>query len=391
MTSHADDTSFIQANFETISRFGKDNYQENMDLIVTTLEGTNPDFDESGMKSLLPNEIWNIQPENQLANGAIRGKPMDPAPGIPPGPSPIEPAPPLTAAEMNYSALCLNHYQARIAANSKANGNVQRHRAAKTIIKMTLINRTIALGDQTAHALLTNDRATNQPNPRISAEDLLQNFYDGYSVPNDAAKDVWAATFDQPRNMDQPFKEYISRWTVSRAKLNSTDRICTDYDIMRKFIIATEHDPRVKEFMVELRRLHPGTSQTWAQMMALATIQDANLDADIKLVHSAMVGTTTIPIPTINVGGSAGPATIPSAGAATATKKPSGAGKAYCFIHGTKFHASDKCKMIAINERAYPYDPTNLIKFTTSNQVDQAKLSKSAKFEVAGIGKGNQK
>ena len=279
---------------------------------------------------------------------------MDPAPRIPPGQIPTEPAPSLTAAEMNYSTLCLNHYQARVAACSKANGNVQRHHAAKTIIKMTLINRTIALGDQTAHVILTNDRAINQPNPRISAEDLLQNFYDGYSVPNDAAKDVWASTFDQPRSVVQPFKEYISRWTVARAKLNSTDKICTDYNIIRKFIIATEHDPCVKEFMVELRRLHPGISQTWEQMMALAAIQDANLDADIKLGHSAMVGTTTtIPIPTINVGGSAGIAT-------PTTKKPSGAGKTYCFIHGTKFHSSEKCKMIAMNERAYPYDSTNL-------------------------------
>jgi len=153
-----------------------------MDLMVTTLEGTNAEYDESGMKSLLPNPLWMIQPENQLLGGAIRAKPADPAPGIAPGPIPIEPPPPMTAAEMNYSALCLNHYQVRVAAHSRANGNVQRHRAAKTIIKMTFINRTQALGDKTAHVLLTNDRVTNQPNPCISAGDLLPNFYDGFTT-----------------------------------------------------------------------------------------------------------------------------------------------------------------------------------------------------------------
>ena len=380
MTSHVDDAKFVENNFNTISSLGKENYQETMDLIITTLEGTNSDFDESGMKCLLPDILWNSFQENQLAGGVFRAKPADPIPGIAPGPIPIEPPPPLTAAEMNYSALQLNHYNAKAATKLREDQKCQRFRAAKLIIKMTLINKTLALGDKTAHALLTNNRVTNRPDPRISIEDLLQNFIDGYSVPNDAAKNAWAATFDKPRDLNQPFKEFISTWTVARAKLNNTDRICTDYDLMRKFIAGPEHDPRVREFMMELRRLYPGTSQTWAQMMNLAAIQDANLDADIKLTHSAMsvTGITKPPVATTNTAGG------------TATVGP------YCFIHGKPGHGktghnSDVCKMIGLNKPAYQYDKSNSITFTIQAQVNQARSAESSKLEVTGIGKGNSK
>jgi len=49
------------------------------------------------------------------------------------------------------------------------------------------------------------------------------------------------------------------------------------------------------------------------------------------------------------------------------------------------------CKMIKLNAKAYPYDLSKMETFATDAQVNQAKLAKSSKFEVKGIGKGNPK
>jgi len=382
MTTHTDDTKLFRQVLETIKKFSKENYGETIASITTGLGGIFTDFDNSGMKSILPDQIWDNLPENNDGAGGILPKPGAPLPGVPAGPTPIEPAAPIAAADIHYAAMQLNYHQMRKELFSSQQKMVNRYQATKTMIKITILHRIIELNDNTTHTILITNRITNIPDPNISVEHLLQNFVEQFSIPNDAAKDVWQATFDIPRSLTQPFREFTATWTTVITKLNSTDRICTSYELMKKFAIATSHDPRVVQFMIELKNQHPGTTQTWAQMMALATIQEGNLDADLNLVQSAMVGTKTTPVATTNVGGSAAAAT-------QTTKKTSGAGTAYCFIHGTKFHTSDKCKRIKINERAYPFDPVKSETFTTVAQVNQAKLAKSAKFEVAGIGKGN--
>jgi hypothetical protein len=385
MTSYSDDTKFFIAILETITQFDKATYDETMSSIVTALGGIFTDYDISGMKNVLPLDIWNRQQENMLAAGGNRPKPPIPAPGIPAGPEPIEPIPPVTQAEMNLANMQLTYYNARATACAKANRELQRYHASQSSFKMALLNRTLAIGDTTTHTIITNNRVTNVPDNTISLEDVMLNFTEHFSIPNEAAKDMWQSTFEKQRTLDKPFKEFISTWTVARTKLNATDRVCTDYDLMLKFTAATAHDPRVREFMVELRRTYPGT-QTWAQMMALATIQDANLDGDIKLVQSAMATTTTTP--TTAGGGGATVATKTGGGATSAART-------YCFIHGSfpqsKGHNSDVCKMIKLHAKAYPYDLSKTETFTTNAQVDQAKLAKSPKFEVAGIGKGNAK
>jgi hypothetical protein len=381
MASFSDDQKFIVAALETIPQFNKATYIETMSTMETTLGGLFTENDPSDLKSALPLEIWNRQPENILAAGGHRPVPADPAPGIPAGPAPIEPILP-TQAEMNVANMQLSFYNARVSAYEKSNKAALRFNASKTAFKMAFLQRILAIQDLTTHTIVTNNRVTNLPDNTISLEDILLNFTEHFSVPNDAAKDQWQSTFDRVRTLDQPFKEFIATWTVARTKLNGTDRICTDFNLMAKFTEATSHDPRVREFMVELRRLHPGSSQTWAQMMALAAIQDANLDGDIKLVHSAMGTTTTTP--TIAAGGGATVATNAGGGA-------TGAAKTYCFIHGKAGHNSMDCKMIKLNAKAYPYDISKIETFTTNAQVDQAKLAKSPKFEVKGIGKGNAK
>jgi hypothetical protein len=217
----------------------------------------------------------------------------------------------------------------------------------------------------------------------IPLDQILANLYDHYGTPDEAAKTEWELVFDTPREMKEPILNYISRWTTSQTRLNNANRPCTNHFLLSKFKLATAHDPRVRTFIAELKRLYPG-DQTWDQLIDLANEQEANLDGDSDDVRQAFAANSIGPASVPAAGGAATAATTVATTAAT-TKKTN----KYCFIHGKRsHHTSAQCKMIELTLRAYPYDANNMTTFDTAEQVKKAKLTTSAATEVKGIGKG---
>ena len=387
MTSINDEQKFIDANFITIKNFKRATFDELAAILVSTLAGILLNFDPSGAKFALPDAEWELQPENILAGppAAIRPRPIPPLPGIPAGPPPALPVGALNAAEINMANLQLNYYNAAAAREREDNLLLTKYTSIVQYIKTALLSRAFAI-DEEAHAILVRNRVTNLPDRiGIPLDQVLANLWDHYGTTDDAAEAEWELVFDTPRTINEPILNFLSRWTTSITRLNNSDRPCTNHFLLSKFKLATPHDPRIKTFIVDLKRLYPGT-QTWDQLMDFAMEQEANLDGDSDDVRQAFAAYT---IPNI-----ASAATVQQAGgaatAATAVPTKKAITVQYCFVHGKRsHHASAQCKNIAINLRAYPKSPTNFKTFETEEQVKKAKLTTSPNTEVKGVGKGN--
>ena len=111
---------------------------------------------------------------------------------------------------------------------------------------------------------------TNLPD-RISIpqEKVLKNLWDHYGKPDEGAKSIWQKIFDTSRELNDPIMNFLSRWTISKTKLDNVDRSRTNHYLITKFKMATMHNPRVKSFITELKRLYSG-DQTWDQVLNLA-------------------------------------------------------------------------------------------------------------------------
>jgi hypothetical protein len=388
MTTITDDQKFIDANFVTINHFKRSTFDEMSAIVIATLSGVLTNFDPSGAKFALPDQEWQQQPENILVGppATIRQRPNPPIPGEPAGMPPALPAGPLNAAEINMANLQLNYYNAAANREREANLLCTKYTAIVQYIKTALLSRAFAI-DEEAHAILIRNRITNLPDRiGIPLDQVLANLWDHYGTPDDAAKAEWELVLDTPRTLSEPILNFLSRWTTSITRLNNSDRPCTNHFLISKFKLATPHDPRIKNFIVDLKRLYPGT-QTWDQLMDFAMEQEANLDGDSDEIKQAFAASTVTAASAPAAGGAAAAASAPTT-APTVTKKA----KKYCFIHGKRCsHTSTECKMIELNLRAYPYDANNLKTFDTADQVKKAKLTTSSATEVKGIGKGNNK
>ena len=403
MTSISDDIKFIDANFKTITRIARETFDELIAILIATLAGVLREYDISGAKLILPESEWCIQPENIIPEilaapgiaavpAGIRPRPPPPAAGIPAGAPPVLPAGPLNAADINNANVQLNFYNAAKLAEKEANSICIKYATTMAYIRTAILNTAYEI-DSTAYSILIRNRITNLPDRQgIPVTQIFENIWEYYGTPDEIAKSAWETVFDNPRDIEEPFMTFLSKWTISQTRLNQANRLCTDRFLLQKFKLATAHDPRVCIFMMELRRLYPG-DQTWNQLLHLAAEQEANLDGEVRAAaqaFTATTGSTIVPIcATATAGGAAntaaGAAANPAAGGAAAT----GTTMKYCFIHGKRsHHPSSQCKMINLNDRAYPYSTTNLAIFTTAEQVRKAKLVNSANTEVKGIGKG---
>jgi hypothetical protein len=385
MTSITDEQKFIDANFQTITKFNRANFDELTATIISTLAGILLNFDISGAKFALPDEAWNVQPENVIVGppADVRPRPNPPIAGIPAGPPPVLPIGALSAADINLANMQLNYHNAATIREKEANLLCIKYSAILQYTKTALLSRAFAI-DQEAHAILIRNRITTLPDRiGIPLDQILANLYDHYGTPDEAAKTEWELVFDTPRELKEPILNYISRWTTSQTRLNNANRPCTNHFLLSKFKLATAHDPRVRTFIAELKRLYPG-DQTWDQLIDLANEQEANLDGDSDDVKQAFAANSIGPASVPAAGGAATAATTVATTAAT-TKKTN----KYCFIHGKRsHHTSAQCKMIELTLRAYPYDASNMTTFDTAEQVKKAKLTTSAATEVKGIGKG---
>ena len=105
---------FIDANFLTITKFNHASFDELTATIISTLSGILLNFDISGAKFALPDDEWNIQPENVLVGPPpdVRPRPNPPIAGIPAGPPPVLPIGALNEADINLANMQLNYHNA---------------------------------------------------------------------------------------------------------------------------------------------------------------------------------------------------------------------------------------------------------------------------------------
>ena len=387
MTTITDEQKFIDSNFVTITNFKRSTFDELSAIVISTLSGILTNFDPSGAKFALPDSEWENQPENILVGppAAIRNRPNAPLPGVPAGPPPALPIGPLNAGDINSANMLLNYHTAAVNRELAANLLCTKHSAIINYVKSAFLSRAFAL-NQEAYSILIKNRITNLPDRLgIPLDQILANLWDHYGTPDDAAKSEWEAVFDNPRNVQEPILNFLSRWTTAQTRLNNARRPCTDHFLLSKFKLATAHDPRGRKFADKFDDVYP-TDQTWDQLLQLATEQEANLNRDSEEVRQAFnansIATASVPA----AGGASAAASVPTT-VPTTTKV-----KKYCFIHGKRSsHTSAQCKMIDINLRAYPYDTSNTKTFDTAEQVKKAKLTTNSATDVKGIGKGNGK
>ena len=257
MTSTNDSVKTIDTIFGSIKKFTKTEFDEVRTIITSGCGAVCLDYDISGAKYVLPIAEWNIQPENISAAG-IRAIPPPLVPGIPAGPPPVAPIGPLVAADINIANMLLNYYNMAKNAEKEANEKFTTHNAIISYIRTSLL--TIAFNlDPTAYGILIKDSITNQPDRiGISIWQVLINFWNHYGIPDAAALAEWRAVFDSPRCVDELFATFIGKWSRAKGRLDAANHGETDDTLKRKFILATEHDPRVRIFILGLHRLYPG-------------------------------------------------------------------------------------------------------------------------------------
>jgi len=138
MTSITDEQKSIDANFLTINKFNRASYEELTTAIISTLSRILHNFDISGAKFALPDEEWDIQPENTLVGppAGIRPRPNPPIAGIPAGPPP---ALPIGAADINLANMQLNYHNAAINREKEANLLCIKYSATLQYAKIALL------------------------------------------------------------------------------------------------------------------------------------------------------------------------------------------------------------------------------------------------------------
>ena len=114
MTSITVEQKFIDANFQTITKFNCASFDELTATIISTLSGMLLNFDISGAKFALLDEEWNVQSENVIVGPPpdIRPRPHPPIAGIPAGPPFALPVGALNAADINLANMQLNYHNA---------------------------------------------------------------------------------------------------------------------------------------------------------------------------------------------------------------------------------------------------------------------------------------
>jgi len=234
----------------------------------------------------------------------------------------------------------LNYHTAAVNRETTANLLCTKYIAILQYVKSAFRSRAFAI-DQEAHAILIRNRATNIPDRiGVPLDQVLENLWDHYETPDETAKSEWELMFDTPRTMSKPILNFLSRWTTSITRLNNSNRPCTNHFLILKFKLVTPHDPRIKTFIADLKRLHPGT-QRWDQLMDFAMEQEANLNDDYDDVRQAFAA-YNIPAAIASA------ATVQQAGGAatTATAVPTKKTITYCFVHGKRAHHSSASERI---------------------------------------------
>ena len=153
MTSITDEQNFIDANFQTISKFNRASFDKLTATIISTLSGIQLNFDISGAKFTLPDEEWNVQPENIIVGPPpdVRPRPNPPIAGILAGPPPVLPVGPLNAADINIANMNLNYHNAAVNREIAANLLCTKHAAILQYVKSALLSRAFAI-DQEAYS-----------------------------------------------------------------------------------------------------------------------------------------------------------------------------------------------------------------------------------------------
>lgn len=400
MTSTGDNQQIINKGLENFKFFSKVTYPQGIAIITSILGSVMMDYDISGLKSSLPDEIWNNLTENQNIDGTIRAKPM---PLVPPPQLGPRPALPInmadaTAEDLNRLNTMRNFYNDNAADNIKLQNTFDKFIAVKSYLKTAFIAQA-SNKDKTAYNILIRNRNTGDPDQDgISIESVFENYVDHFGDADEDTLDKWQSQLETKRKSDEPISEFMIKWNSVINTLNNNGRFQPDYQLIEKFQKVTDNDPRCVKFLELFKSQFPN-SKSWDEIVNFSIVQQPNLDAKLETTKSAFTATdndttTTALSVSVSGGGVANTTTgiTTAAGGAVAQNKRK---KYYCFIHGTPYkgqHASKYCTMIKLGEQAYPYDNSGLksnIRFTTQAQIDQIHdPATTSKTNIPGIGKG---
>lgn len=387
MTTTSDCTKTIDNYLNGKLSIDKTTFDETDSILKACARAILQEFDICGALFAFHDSIWNSEPENQNIDGTIRPRPAEPTMGIHPGPRPAA----IDPAAINEALLALSRHQhmiydAAMAEKTRMDNDCIKFRIVLNYFKTSIINEAKRT-NIAAYGLMVLNRNTGIPDINMPFQQIVLNLYSSFGTPDADTFAIWQSTFDRPRQINQPIMEMLATWNLNKTRIEKAGRVVPDDQIIAYFIKATAHDARAVNFVQDFFRMYPHHNKTWAQLIQHAIIQEPNLDGQIHMVQSGMMATTAATTTTTIAGGG-------TAAAATNTGVTTNANtaKPYCFIHGRNKdgHDSQKCKMIKINASAYPYDKSSTIKFINQTQIDQAKMAKSPKFEVQGIGKGKQ-
>jgi len=251
MTSISDNQNIINKGFENFKIFSKVSYPQGIAIITSILGSVMTDFDISGLKSLLPDEIWENLTENQNLDGTIKGKPNPLLPQPPLGPRPVLPLDMAALTADDYTRINTerNFYNDHAADRLRLQQAYEKFIAVRNYIKTSFIAQANKK-DNVAYNALIRNRITGAPDQDgISIESVLQNYVDQYGTADDTAKEIWEAELLKKRKIDEPISEFMIRWTATINTLSINGRPKSDFDLKTKFENATDNDPRCMKFL----------------------------------------------------------------------------------------------------------------------------------------------
>ena len=164
MSSISDQQQIINKGFENFKIFSKVSYPRGIAIITSILGSVLTDYDSSGLKSLLPDDIWDELSENQNLDGTIRPKPAPLLPPAPLGPRPVLPInmAALTADDMNRINMERNFYNDHAADHLRAKLMFDKFIAVRNYMKTAFIAQANNK-DRIVYNILIRNRTTGAP------------------------------------------------------------------------------------------------------------------------------------------------------------------------------------------------------------------------------------